>query len=60
MQEFKHKGYTLIQETEVNHHYSIYDPNGNYVFRASYEGDLLTKTEAKKHIENYIKLKKEI
>jgi len=54
--KFKHKGFTLVQEEEVNHYYSIFDEDGKFVCYLAYDGELFSRVEAKKRIENYLKL----
>lgn len=51
---FEHRGYTLVQEEEENHHYMIFDENGDLRLHASYEGELFTQEEAEKHIDFFI------
>lgn len=53
---FKHKGYTLVQEEEINHHYMIIDEDDRLCLHAAYNGALLTEEQAQEIIENYLSL----
>ena len=54
---FKHKGYTLQQSEIVNHHYMIFDSEGNFVCHAAYNGELFTQKQAEEAIDNFIKIR---
>lgn len=50
-----HKGYTLAQEAECNHHYMIFAEDGHMVMHVPYDKPV-TKEKAKEFIEHYISL----
>lgn len=55
MKQYTHKGYTLIQQTEENHNYMIFDFRGLFLMAVQYKGEILTQAEAEEIIKIFMR-----